>query len=150
LGDLVAAGPLSARRAASILQTIAQAIHYAHEQGILHRDLKPSNILIDRQGQPHVTDFGLARKLSGDSTLTVTGAVLGSPHYMPPEQASPKGLEPSPRGDIYSLGAMLYCLLTGHPPFQAESVEAVLRRVLTDEPAPPRLLNPAVPLDLET
>jgi WD40 repeat protein len=150
LADALEPGPWPARKAAALLQTIAEAVHYAHEHQILHRDLKPSNILIDDQGRPHITDFGLARRLSEDSTLTLTGAVLGSPNYMPPEQASPERIEPSPRSDVYSLGAILYRMVTGQPPFQAESVEALLRRLLTEDPVAPRLLNPGLPADLET
>src|SRR5262249_33798685 len=116
LAKLLASGPLPPKRAATYLKTIAEAIHYAHERGILHRDLKPSNVLIDAADQPRVTDFGLARRLAGDSELTMTGQVLGSPNYMPPEQATGKHGKLSRRSDVYSLGAMLYHLLTGRPP----------------------------------
>ena len=101
-------------------------MHYAHERGILHRDLKPSNILIDAQDQPQVVDFGLARQLEGDSELTVTGQVLGSPHYLPPEQAAGQRGRISRRTDVYALGATLYHLLAGRPPFQAESLAQTL------------------------
>jgi WD40 repeat protein/serine/threonine protein kinase len=138
------------RRAASYLRTVAEAIHYAHERGILHRDLKPSNVLIDASDQPRVTDFGLARRLEGDSELTVTGQVLGSPNYMPPEQATPKRGKVSRRSDVYSLGAMLYHLLTGRPPFVGEALTDTLDQVLNSDPVAPRLLNPSVPRDLET
>jgi WD40 repeat protein len=143
-------GPMAAKPAAQLLQTIARAIHYAHQRGILHRDVKPSNILLDEQEQPRISDFGLARQLSADSTLTVTGQMLGSPSYMPPEQASPRRTEPSPRSDVYSLGAMFYHMLTGRPPFQADTVEALLNQLLHHEPVALRLLTPGLPRDLET
>jgi serine/threonine protein kinase/WD40 repeat protein len=142
--------PLPAKRAAAYLKTIAEAIHYAHERGILHRDLKPSNVLIDAQDQPHVVDFGLARQLEGDSELTVTGQVLGSPQYLPPEQAAGQRGRVSRRTDVYALGATLYHLLTGRPPFQAESLVQTLDLVLHAESVAPHLLNPGVPRDLET
>ena len=138
------------KRAVGYLKTIAEAIHYAHERGILHRDLKPSNVLIDANDQPRVTDFGLARRLEGDSELTVTGQVLGSPNYMPPEQAGGRRGKVSRRSDVYSLGAMLYHLLTGRPPFGGEALTETLEQVLNSEPISPRLLNPSLPRDLET
>ncbi len=150
LARLVGNQPLPARRAASYLKTIAEAVHYAHERGILHRDLKPSNVLIDAEDQLHVVDFGLARRLEGDSELTVTGQVLGSPNYLPPEQATAQRGRVSRRTDVYGLGATLYHLLTGRPPFQAESLAQTLDSVLHTEPVGPHLLNPSVPRDLET
>jgi WD40 repeat protein len=150
LADGLRDGPWASLRAAACLHTVAEAVHHAHQKGILHRDLKPANILLDERGEPHVADFGLARNLVGDSTLTVTGQVLGSPHYMPPEQAAPAGGKLGPPTDVYSLGAVLYHLLTGRPPFQAESLEAVLAQVTMVEPVPPRLLNAGVPRDLQT
>jgi WD40 repeat protein/serine/threonine protein kinase len=150
LARLVGSQPLPARPAASYLQAIAEAVHYAHERGILHRDLKPSNVLIDAEDQPHVVDFGLARRLEGDSELTVTGQVLGSPNYLPPEQATGQRARVSRRTDVYALGATLYHLLTGRPPFQAESLAQTLDLVLHADPLSPRLLNPSVPRDLET
>ena len=138
------------RRTAQWVKTIAEAVHYAHERGILHRDLKPSNVLIDVQDQPHVVDFGLARQLEGDSELTVTGQVLGSPQYLPPEQATGQRGRVSRRTDVYALGATLYHLLTGRPPFQAESLAQTLDLVLHAEPVAPRLLNPSVSRDQET
>jgi serine/threonine protein kinase len=115
LSQILVNGPLAARRAARYLSIVAEAIHYAHERGILHRDLKPSNVLIDGNDEPRVTDFGLARRLEGDSDLTLTGQVLGSPNYMPPEQATARRGQLDRRSDVYSLGAMLYHLLTGPP-----------------------------------
>jgi WD40 repeat protein/serine/threonine protein kinase/Tfp pilus assembly protein PilF len=138
------------RRAARIVATVAEAIHFAHQHGILHRDLKPSNVLIDRFEQPRITDFGLAKRLSGDSDLTLTGQVLGSPNYMPPEQAEAKHRQATTASDIYSLGAILYHLLTSRPPFEAETVTATLQKLLHTEPVAPRLLNAKVPRDLET
>src|SRR5262252_5235191 len=135
---------------ASYMSVIAEAIHYAHERGILHRDLKPSNVLIDTNDQPRVTDFGLARRLEGDSELTVTGQVLGSPNYMPPEQAVGRRGKVSRRSDVYSLGAMFYHLLTGRPPFVGEALTDTLQQVLNTEAVSPRLLHPNLPHDLET
>jgi WD40 repeat protein/predicted Ser/Thr protein kinase len=150
LAELVGDKPLPARRAAGYIQSIAQAIHYAHKRGILHRDLKPSNVLIDEFDQPRITDFGLAKQLKGDSELTATGQVLGSPNFMPPEQADAKRGAIGRHSDVYSLGAIFYHLLTGRPPFLAETLEDTLRQLLNVEPVPPRLLNPGVPRDLET
>jgi serine/threonine protein kinase/Tol biopolymer transport system component len=138
------------RRAARYVKIVAEAIHYAHERGILHRDLKPSNVLIDPFDQPRVTDFGLAKRLHHDSELTLSGQVLGSPNYMPPEQAAAKRGLVGRRSDVYSLGAILYHLLTGRPPFVGETLTDTLQDVVNKEPARPRLLNPSVPTDLET
>jgi serine/threonine-protein kinase len=132
------------------VKTIADAIHYAHERGILHRDLKPANVMIDANDQPWVTDFGLAKRLEGDSELTVTGQVLGSPGYMPPEQATGKRGTLSRRSDVYALGAILYHALTGRPPFVGEGLADTVQQVLNVEPVSPRVLNPRVPADLET
>jgi WD40 repeat protein/tRNA A-37 threonylcarbamoyl transferase component Bud32 len=150
LSALVRENPLPARRAAQYVQIIAEAIHYAHQQGILHRDLKPSNVLIDANDQPRVTDFGLAKRIAAGSELTGTGQVLGSPSYMPPEQAGARRGGAGPASDVYSLGAVLYELLTSRPPFQAETPLDTLMQVLDSEPVSPRLLNPKLPRDLET
>lgn len=149
-------GPLPATRAARLLHAIAGAVHYAHEHGILHRDLKPANVLLDEQGQPRVTDFGLAKQFlnpeqeTRNTELTQTGQVLGSPNFMPPEQAAGKHRELTPASDIYSLGALLYHCLTGRPPFLADSVPETLRLAAETDPVAPRLLNPSIPRDLET
>ncbi len=150
LAHLIGKQPIPARRAAGYLRTIAEAIQYAHDRGILHRDLKPSNVLIDAQDQPHVTDFGLAKRFEGDSEVTLTGQVLGSPNYIPPEQALGKRGKVSRQSDVYALGAMLYHALTGRPPFQGETLTETLQQVLNAEPPSPRLLNPILPRDLET
>jgi WD40 repeat protein len=150
LAELARHGPLPARRAAAYLRTIAQAIHYAHECGVLHRDLKPSNVLIDASDQPRVTDFGLAKRIEKDTELTLSGQVLGSPNYMSPEQAGAQRGQVGKRSDVYSLGAILYQLLTGRPPFVAETIGQTLHAVLLGDPVPPRVLNPSVPRDLET
>src|SRR5262245_4854725 len=151
LAQLVGNQPLPAQKAARYMKLIAEAIHYAHEQGILHRDLKPSNVLVDATtDQPRVTDFGLAKRLDGESSLTMTGQVLGSPHFMPPEQADARRGKVSRRSDVYALGGILYFLLTARPTFQGESLESTLGQVFDVEPFSPRLLNPTVPRDLET
>jgi serine/threonine protein kinase len=150
LAKRLASGPLPCRDAARYLTFIAHAVHHAHKNGILHRDLKPSNILLDAEGHPHVTDFGLAKKLDTDSGGTRTGAVMGTPSYMSPEQAAGRVRELSARSDVYSLGAVLYELLTGRPPFRSESAVDTILHVLERDPAPPRMLNPKVDRDLET
>jgi WD40 repeat protein/serine/threonine protein kinase len=150
LSQLVGAGPLPTAKAARYVKLIAEAIHYAHQQGILHRDLKPSNVLVDASDQPRITDFGLAKRLDGDVSITMTGQMLGSPNFMPPEQATDQRGKLGRHSDVYGLGAILYHLLTARPPFQAESFESVINQVLNAEPVSPRLLNSSVPADLET
>jgi len=153
LARKLADGPLPAQDAARLLIPVCRAVHYAHDHGVLHRDLKPSNILIDRQGNPYVSDFGLAKRIDVDPTLTPSGAFLGTPSYMPPEQAGSSGSgHRSPLGqtaDVYSLGAILYHMLTGRPPFQAATPIETILLALEHDPIPPRALNPRVDSDLE-
>src|SRR4029077_18024006 len=121
LADAVRRGPMAARKAARYVQSMAEAMQYAHEHGVLHRDLKPSNVLLDIFDQPRITDFGLAKIASNNSELTLTGQTLGSPGHMPPEQAAGNHA-PTAQGDVYSLGAILYHLLTARAPFQGETI----------------------------
>lgn len=156
---LVDGGPLTERlahltgdpgAAARLMETVARAVYHAHERGVLHRDLKPANILLDAAGQPHVTDFGLAKRLQEDCDLTQSGTVLGTPHYMSPEQAAGQCKRLTTASDVYALGAILYELLTGRPPFVGEGEADVRLQVLFTEPVPPSRLRSDVPRDLET
>ena len=153
-------GPLPSRTAAEMLAPICRAIADAHRRGVLHRDLKPSNILIDADGRTYVSDFGLAKRLSNglsdeemvdlnDINLTMTGAILGTPGYMAPEQAAGRRGEITSATDIYALGAILYAMLTGYPPFQAASAVDIVLMVREQDPIPPRMLNPKADADLE-
>jgi hypothetical protein len=139
----------SAREAAELVARIAEALHHAHEAGVVHRDLKPSNIMLDANGQPHITDFGLAKRDQGEMTITVEGRVLGTPVYMPPEQAKGEGHHADQRSDVYSLGVMLFELLTGEVPFRGDAQMVVLQ-IQKDEPPRLRRLNARIPRDLET
>ena len=132
------------------MATVARAVHHAHERGILHRDLKPSNILIDERGEPLVADFGLARRVEGDSELTQTGAVLGTPSYMAPEQATGRRGTVTKAADIHGLGAILYAVLTGRPPFRGETPLETLQQVRDVTPQPPSTIRQAIDHDLET
>ncbi len=142
--------PFPVRKAAQLVQRIAEAMTSAHERRLLHRDLKPSNILLDDQGAPHITDFGLAKRSDDESDLTLTGEILGSPNYMAPEQADPRLGSASPASDVYSIGAILYHLLTGRPPFMADSIAQTLRLLAEGRPVSPRLLRRGLSRDLET
>jgi WD40 repeat protein len=148
--DRVRERPLPPPEAAEFMRRVAEAVHYAHQHGIIHRDLKLGNILLDRAGNPKVSDFGLAKRVQGTSHLTLTGQVVGTPSYMAPEQAAGKTREVGPAADIYSLGAVLYRLITGRPPFAAANPVETLRQVLENEPVSARQLNAAVDRDLET
>ena len=150
LAHRLAEGPLTARETAQLLAPVARAIHYAHSRGVLHRDLKPSNILIDAEGRPHVSDFGLAKRVEAEINLTLSGAILGTPAHMAPEQAAgtpSRRLEPT--NDGRSLGTILYQMLTGRPPFQAASPVDTVLLVLEQDPLPPRLVNPRADRELE-
>jgi serine/threonine-protein kinase len=159
LGERLAEGPLTGREAAELLAPVARAIASAHQQGVLHRDLKPSNVLIDAEGRPYVSDFGLAKRLLSESAddsrtwglapHTQTGAILGTPGYMSPEQAAGSRGRLGVATDVYSLGAILYAMLTGRPPFQAASPVDTVLMVLEQDPIPPQALNPRVDRDLE-
>jgi hypothetical protein len=151
LAKLLAEGPLPPRRVAELLAPVCRAIQYAHERSVLHRDLKPSNVLIDAEGRPLVADFGLAKLIvpGSDPSLTASGAILGTPSYMAPEQAARRHGQVGPATDIYGLGAILYHGLTGRPPFQAASSFDTILLVLESDPILPRALNPRVDPDLE-
>jgi serine/threonine-protein kinase len=157
LAAMVRDGPLPPREAARLVGLIARAVEHAHRHGVLHRDLKPSNVLLDKEGQPLVTDFGLAKRQAastssstdGTASLTATGMIVGTPSYMAPEQAAAEPGSVGPASDVYSLGAILYELLTGRPPFQAASAVDVLLLVRTEEVVRPRQLNPGIDADLE-
>src|SRR5437016_1148074 len=138
------------RRAAELIAKVARIVHYAHEHGILHRDIKPGNILLDAKGEPHLTDFGLARLVEADSTVTGTLEVLGTPSYMAPEQAVGNNAAVSSVTDVYGLGAVLYQLLTGQPPFAGGTTYETIRLLCDTEPRNPRILNPKIDRDLST
>ncbi len=150
LAKKVSGSPLPAREAAEIIRAMALAMQYAHEKGIIHRDLKPANVLLTKVGQPKITDFGLAKRLDEDSGQTRHGSVLGTPSYMPPEQAEGRLADVGPLSDVYSLGAILYELLTGRAPFRAATLLETLSQVRRQEPVSPIQLQPGTPRDLET
>ncbi len=149
LSRQLAAGPLGAREVARLLMCVAEAVQAAHDCGVLHRDLKPSNILIDTAGQPRVSDFGLAKRLEEDASVTHTGAILGTPCYMSPEQAAGSRGDVGPTSDVWSLGAILYQAITGRPPFQAATPMDTLLAVLEADPPVPRSIHRDVDRDLE-
>ena len=150
LDKVVGSKLMPARMTAGLMVKVARTLGYAHQHGVLHRDVKPSNILIDAKGEPHLTDFGLARLVETESTVTRTTEVLGTPSYMAPEQASGNNAELSNATDVYGLGAVFYQLLTCHPPFIGNTTYEVVRLVLETEPRSPRLWNPKVDRDLAT
>src|SRR5206468_546178 len=150
LDEVVRRTPISIRQAAELIAKVARTVHYAHEHGILHRDIKPGNILLDQKGEPHLTDFGLARLIETDSTVTRTQEVLGTPSYMAPEQAVGNNAAVSRVTDVYEIGAVLYHLLTGQPPFAGGTTYETIKLLLDTEPRQPRLLNPKIDRDLST
>jgi TolB-like protein/Flp pilus assembly protein TadD len=150
LDEVIKRQPMSFRNAVELMAKVARTVHYAHEHGILHRDIKPGNILLDTKGEPHLTDFGLARLLETKSTVTHTLDVLGTPSYMAPEQASGRNEQLTSATDVYGLGAVLYQLLTGHPPFAGGTTYETIRLLLDTEPRQPRLWNPKIGRELST
>jgi tetratricopeptide (TPR) repeat protein len=150
LDENLAGHPRPPRQAAQMVETLARAVHTAHLRGVIHRDLKPANVLLTRDGLPKITDFGLAKRLGEEERRTWTGSILGTPSYMAPEQAAGKTKEIGPLADVYGLGAILYHLLTGRPPFGAASVLETLQQVQFQEPVAPTRLQRKVPRDLET
>ncbi len=150
LDEVVRCTPMSIRQTAELIVKVARTVHYAHEHGILHRDIKPGNILLDAKGEPHLTDFGLARLVETESTVTRTMEVLGTPSYMAPEQAVGNNAAVSSVTDVYGLGAVLYQLLTGQPPFAGGTTYETIKLLLDTEPRQPRLVNPKIDRDLST
>jgi len=150
LDEVLKREPMSTRRAAELLAKVARTVHFAHQHGILHRDIKPGNILLDREGEPHLTDFGLARLLEQESTITHSSDVLGTPSYMSPEQASGHTKELTAAADVYSLGAVFYQMLTGEPPFAGGTTYETIHMVLDSEPRSPRVRNPKLDRELST
>jgi serine/threonine protein kinase len=149
LSAWLSAGTHTFREMATMVAQVADALQFAHEHGVIHRDVKPSNVMIDRLGRPHLMDFGLARRDEGDATLTLEGAILGTPSYMSPEQARGEVRRVDGRSDVYSLGVVFYRMLAGEPPFRGQ-LRMLVHQLIHDEPRPPRSLNDRVPIDLQT
>jgi len=150
LADLIRKGEVTTRRALDIAAQVADALDYAHVRGVVHRDIKPSNIMVDAEDRVHIMDFGLAKQLDSDTKFTRTGTTIGTPSYMPPEQASGESARVDNRADVYSLGAVLYEMLTGRPPFSGDTMMNTLIKVMNDEPVPPKRLNPRIHRDIQT
>src|SRR5205814_1743973 len=150
LDAVVKREPMPIRHAVELIVKVARTVHYAHEHGILHRDIKPGNILLDQKGEPHLTDFGLARLVETESTVTRTLEVLGTPSYMAPEQAVGNNEAVTSAADVYGLGAVFYQLLTGQPPFAGGTTYETIKLLLDTEPRQPRVLNPKSDRDLST
>src|SRR5438445_7440775 len=150
LDEVVERQPMSLRDAPELIAKLARTVHYAHEHGIVHRDIKPGSVLLDTKGEPHLTDFGLARLVETESTVTRTMDVLGTPSYMAPEQARGQNEQLTSATDVYGLGAVFYQLLTGHPPFAGGTTYETIRLLLETEPRQPRLWNPKIDRDLST
>ena len=150
LDDRLAGNPQPGRSAAELMATLARAVQFAHDEGIIHRDLKPSNVLFTKEGIPKITDFGLAKRLESDSRQTESGQIMGTPCYMAPEQARGHTRDVGPAADVYALGAILYEMLTGRPPFKGETPIETVRQVVEDDVVPPSRLVPRIARDLET
>lgn len=150
LAQMIEGGPLAPLRAVEYISKVARAVHYAHEQGVIHRDIKPGNVLVDQNDEPKVTDFGLAKQIRKDDGMTMSGQILGTASYMPPEQASGNQDQVSVCSDVYSLGALLYAVTTGRAPFVGQNPLDILLDVLSEEPPSPRSLHDRIPRDLET
>ena len=150
LDEVVSRVPMSIRQAVEMIAKLSRTVDYAHQHGILHRDIKPGNILLDTNGEPHLADFGLARLVEAERTVTRTEGMMGTPSYMAPEQVVGSNAQLTPATDVYGLGAVLYQLLTGHLPFAADTTSETIRLLLETEPREPRLLNPKLDRELST